>query len=149
MKPSKYLERFKQDGLDKLIQIPADGLLVERIPPEERRTQSGLILPVDVEFKQINSLQRDVPTFVHVIAVGAGYYNDETKESVPLDSKPGQILLIGITSAKWFSDFLGIKDYSPFDIGFMRESEANIRIFGLDEYHSLSNKLSIEVPKDG
>lgn len=147
MKPSKYLNRFQQEGLDKLIQIPADGILVERIPPEERRTQSGLILPVDVEFKQINSLQRDVPTFVHVIATGVGYYDDETKETVPLDTKPGQILLIGITSAKWFSDFIGIADYSPFDIGFMRESEANIRIFGTDEFNELTRRLS--PPKEG
>ena len=70
---------------------------------------------------------------VIVIGVGSGYYDEDTKASVPLNVKPGDIGLVGAVSTKWFSD-LPIGDYKPYEIGLSREEEIKWLFKGSEGY---------------
>lgn len=130
MKPSKYLSRFHEIPDLSLI---GDCLLVERVAVEERKTASGLILNAGRGESSRSQVSSDLPTFVHVLAVGKGYYDDDTKEDVPLDVKPGDIILVGNHSVRWFSD-MDISDYTQYEIGLTREQEITLKFSGKEDY---------------
>lgn len=140
---SKYLSRFAHlttEGAASFDLI-GDHILVERIPVTEKRTSSGLILSLDSGKDQKNSLSADLPIMVIVVAVGKGYYNDDTGASVPLNVKPGDIGLVGSVSTKWFSD-LPIGDYKPYEIGLSREEEIKWLFKGLEGYERAFDLLN-------
>lgn len=133
MQPSKYLSRFRTLPDDAMALI-GDSLLVERVPIEEKRTSSGLIKSADFGAQSArNNIKTDLPVFVHVVAVGKGYYDDETKEDVPLDVKAGDIILVGSHSVNWFSD-MDIPDYQAYEIGLTREQEIKLKFSGKEAY---------------
>jgi co-chaperonin GroES (HSP10) len=133
MKQSKYLNAFKSTATLDSYELVGDAILVERLPPEEKKTKSGIILDTGMDHKQIGTIGADKPQFVHVLAVGKGFYNDVTGEDVPLSVNPGDIILIGTNSVKWFS-LLEIANYEPYTIGLSRESEIQLRFKGPDSY---------------
>lgn len=135
MESSKYLARFQAmaEKEKASFQLIGDHLLVERIGVKEKKTAGGIILSLEDNKNQRNSLAADLPTFVRVIMVGEGYYNDETKEPIALNVKPGDICLVGSLSTKWFSD-LDIGDYKPHEIGLTREEEIKFLFRGEEGY---------------
>lgn len=135
MEPSKYLQRFQSMASDAkdVFQLIGDYILVEKIPVREKKTAGGIILSLEDNNRQKNSLAQDLPTLIRVILVGEGYYDDETKSSVPLNVKPGDIGLVGALSTKWFSD-LEIADYKPYEIGLSREEEIKWLFRGQEGY---------------
>lgn len=142
MKPSRYLNSFKALESKDFHQLIGDTLLVERIPLEEKKTASGIIMATAAAPKQVGSINADLPIFVHVIAVGKGHYDPETGEDVPLSIEPGDIILVGGNSVKWFS-MMDIDGYQPYDIGLSRESEMQLRFKGIEaynEYFSIINQ---------
>src|SRR5689334_13650412 len=96
---SKYLSGFqtvaKEHGT--LYKIQGNLLLVEVIKDEEFKTKSGIILATS-DKRQVNGLVQDKPTFVRVLDVGPGYFKDDTMEDVPLETQPGDILLVPATA---------------------------------------------------
>lgn len=143
MDKSKYLDRFQSLASEgrALFQLIGDHILVERIAIKEKKTQSGIILGFDDNGKQKNSLAADLPIFVRVIMVGEGYYDEETKASVPLNVRPGDIGLVGALSTKWFSD-LDIGDYKPHEIGLTREEEIKFKFSGQAGYEEAFRLLN-------
>lgn len=135
MEPSKYLERFKKFAAEgkEHFQLIGDGLLVEQIPMKEKKTASGLIVNVEGHGKFKNTLAADAPVFVHVVAVGEGYYDEEGGKDVPLNVKVGDIALVGAVSVKWFS-MMDIEDYQPYEIGLCREAEIKCIFRGKESY---------------
>lgn len=142
MKPSKYLEQVqnaaKLVGQDFI--LTGNILLVERVPQDEVKTKSGLILATEGGKNQVNSIGANLPVFVHVLAAGSGYY-DEEEGDVPLDTKPGDILLVGQHSVKWLSVF-PIDNYEPFSVGVTSEAETQMRFRGRDAYGRFSAALN-------
>lgn len=135
MEASKYLKRFEKlvaEGAQ-TFQLIGDYILVERIHIKEKKTAGGIILSLEDNGKQKNTLSQDLPTLVRVIAVGEGYYDDENKSSVPLNVRPGDICLVGSVSTKWFSD-LDIADYKPYEIGLSRDEEIKMLFKGQEGY---------------
>ncbi len=142
MKPSKYLEAFKNVDMSSLThQLIGSTLLVERVPHEEKKTAGGIIMPTDVTSRQVNTMAADLPTFVHVVSVGRGYYNEETGADVPLNVEAGDIILIGALSIKWFS-LLEIDGYEPYSIGLAREEDIQLRFKGLKGYQAYFSALN-------
>lgn len=143
MQISKYLDRVQsavascQEGFV----LTGGTLLVEKIPQEEVKTKSGLILATDLGKGQVNSISANLPVFVHVLAVGSGYYDESTGADVPLDTKPGDILLVGQHSARWLSVF-PIDNYEPFSVGVTSEAETQMRFRGHDAYGQFSQALN-------
>lgn len=140
MKDSKYLNRFK--SIDKPFLLYGDTLIVERIPVEEKKTASGLFVGIETK-NQINTLASERPMFVRVLSVGVGFYDDDGNE-VKVDAEPGNIILVGDNSVKWFSD-MDIKDYQPYEIGFTRESEIKLKFNSKEDYESTFEGLSKNV----
>jgi co-chaperonin GroES (HSP10) len=135
MEKSKYLDRFQLMAKEakEAFQLIGDYILVEKIPVKEKKTAGGIILSLEDNGRQKNSLAQDLPTLVRVILVGEGYYDDETKSPIELNVKPGDIGLVGALSTKWFSD-LEISDYKPYEIGLTREEEIKFLFRGQEGY---------------
>lgn len=126
--------------------IPGDGLLVERLPPKEAKSKSGIIL--DHGMNQHNGLMANVPLEVVVVAVGAGFYEED--KDVPLDTQLGDILIVGEHTVKWYSTF-PVNGYTPNSLGLCNESATQIRFRGQAAYEAFeraSASTSAEV-EDG
>lgn len=140
MKSSRYLAAFKNVDMSALThELVGDALLVEKITQEEIKTAGGIIMATSS--KQVGSISSDLPTFVHVLSVGKGYYNDETGEPVELNVQAGDIVLVGSLSVKWFS-MLEVDGYEPFSIGLSREAEIQLRFKGLEGYQNYFKALN-------
>lgn len=150
MRSSKYLERFsslKGEASDAFILI-GDYLLVEQITLEEKKTTSGLILNHGSSMgTHRNSTEADLPVFVYVLAVGSGYYDEETNEPVDNTVSPGDICLVGRNSVRWFSD-LEVMDYMPYEVGLTREAEIQLVFKGKEGYQKVINCLNSGIKKE-
>ena len=149
MNESKYLKAFQRLEEAKMaFDIPGDGILVENIKEEEVKTKSGLVISSASGYKIADQIAANLPKFVHVLAKGKGYYNDETGDDVPLSVNPGDIILVGQASVRWFGS-LPIDGYEPFSIGVTLESEAQIKFQGIEKYREtfriLNQPAEIEV----
>jgi co-chaperonin GroES (HSP10) len=136
---SKYLEAFVAAGQEgkNLFQLVGDCLLVELIKDEEFKTKSGIILQTELSKNQNNGLYADKPTFVRVLLVGNGYFDtdeDGKIKDVPLESKAGDIVLVGRTSIKQFSVFGKLVSYGETQIGLVREADVQLRFNGQEGF---------------
>jgi co-chaperonin GroES (HSP10) len=145
MLPSRYLESFKlaKDKASDDYQLYGDTLLVERVPEEEVKTSSGIVLATSIK-NQVGTIAENKPFFVHVLAVGPGYYDADGKD-VPVSVVPGDIILVGVNSVKWFSH-LEIPNYESFSIGLTREAEIQLKFKGLESYRRFFEAIN-SVPK--
>jgi co-chaperonin GroES (HSP10) len=100
--------------------ITGATLIVEVVELEEKKTSSGIILNPNVIDK--GRMMRECI----VLATGAGYYDDETKEDIPLDTKVGDVIFVEPAHLQLFYDF-PIKDYKAHTIGVLNESSVKIR----------------------
>lgn len=144
LKESKYLKAFSQTNPAD-IEIIGDILLIELIPDTEMTTKSGIILSAGLDKNQINGLSADKPQFARVLMAGAGYYDDSASDSikeVPLDTKPGDIVLVGRTSIKPFSVFGGLISNGQAQVGLCREGDVQIRFRGDDAYNRFFGALN-------
>lgn len=146
MQGSKYLKAFKEGAAGSYYKLSGDFLLVERIPAEEQKTAGGIILNA-APSTQIGSIGANLPTFVHVLAVGEGFYNEDG-EDVPLTTKPGDILLVGQQSVKWFPVLPGFAKYEPFSVGISSEQETQLKFEGIEGYDGWINALNRGIETD-
>lgn len=125
---SVYLEWFKANSgrIRDTTNLIGDLMLVERLKMPEKKTASGLIIP-DKSYNQLNSMMSDQPCFYRVLLTGAGFYDDNTKEDVPLESQPGDIIQTGSISVKVYSSFPLLEAYEADTIGITRESDVQWR----------------------
>lgn len=120
-------------------ELYGDCLLVEKLKPAEQKIGSIIIATVDTHR---NTLAQDRPHFVKVLAVGKGFYNDETGQDVPLNVSIGDIILVGPLSVKYFSLFGDMEAYEPDSIGITRESEIQLRFKGEEGYKQVFATLN-------
>jgi co-chaperonin GroES (HSP10) len=130
IKPSVYKEAMDaaREFMPKMI---GNILLVEKPDAEELKSEGGIFLAS--AGRQVNSTEANLPAFVHVLAVGPGYYDDTTLADVPLDTKPGDVILVGSLAVKWFSR-LGAMKEKQFSIGVCLESDVQLRFGGYEQY---------------
>lgn len=132
-----YLKAFQAlNGENKgLFTLTGDCLLVEIIKDQDlQKTKSGIIL-ADTSKEQVNGVYSDKPTFARVLMSGEGYYNDETKEAIPLESKPGDIVLAGKHSFKRFSMFGRLVVSNDVEICLMRDNDVQGRFSGEEAFN--------------
>jgi co-chaperonin GroES (HSP10) len=128
---SKYLKAFqaiKTEAGDKYHLI-GECLIVEEIGQVEVKTASGIVLSSGGT-RKVDGLDMNKPLFVRVLAVGEGFYDDETGESLPLETQVGDIILIGRMSVQFFSTFGPLISEGTNQIGLTRESEIRMRFKG-------------------
>lgn len=130
-KQTNYLEAFT--NTDAVcpgdFELFGDILLVRELPPEEHKTKSGLIIAPMGGMKQLDGIEANRPCFVEVLKVGAGFFSEGT-DHVPLDSKPGDIILVGKLSVKWLSTLGPITSTPENNLGLVREDEIQARFRG-------------------
>lgn len=138
---STYLKAFKELAESGAMnyELMGDNLIVEKIKEEERKVGGLFIASVS---SHRNTLETDKPHFVRVLAVGKGFYNDETKEPIDLDVKPGDIILVGPVSVKYFSYFGGLNNYEPDSIGITKDAEILLKFKGEEGYNETFNILN-------
>ena len=144
---SKYLEAFQaiETQCGELHELIGDGMYVEEVPEEEVKTKSGIVMASEVGLVKEGFLESK-PKQVIVLAVGKGFYNEETKEDVPLYVDPGDVITVPNMSVQWFNIFLGAVCAGNQRIGLVRECELKHRFKGIDAYEKISEvfRASIE-----
>lgn len=137
---SRYLDRFQAVQNHDSLEMIGDLLVVEKLKEPEKKVGS-LYVP---EIKHVrSSMGADTqPCFLIVVAVGKGYYDDATKTEIPLNVKPGDIIMVGNASVKYFSTFGDLQDYEPDSLGITRESEIQMRFRGEDGYSAIFDILN-------
>jgi co-chaperonin GroES (HSP10) len=145
METSVYLERFKrlkELGGDKYSLI-GGKVLVERITPPEMKTAGGLFIPQDV--KSHKGTASDFKTEIGVVLlVGSGYI-DENGYDVPIDLKPGEIILLP-TSVSYYTTFPGLISSIPErTLGMIRESDVWFKFASVEAFEECT-KILISIP---
>lgn len=139
---SKYLHLFENlKEVRDQFELTGDYMLVERIPEEEKKTRSGLVLAATPSSHK-DALQAEQPVFCHVLAVGEGFYNEETGEDVPNKTQPGDVILISPMAAIWFKTFGTVISEGTAMVGVTMESEIKMRFKGYDGYKRTFEALS-------
>lgn len=151
MEQSKYLDRFKALGQEGKAHYNLIGsaLLVEKIPEEEMR-KGGLIIAKPDSYK--DTLADSRPIWVRILVTGSGYYSEDAEgnpQDVPLDTKPGDIALVGRVSVQWFSVFGELEDYDPQTIGITLEEEIKLRFNGEEGFTEAFKILNQDRGSDG
>lgn len=137
---SRYMDRFDDvaSGHKDDYELIGDALLVEKIEQGEQKIGSIYIAPSQ---SARSTFDQDQPTFVRILAIGEGYYDEKTKESISLNVRPGDIALVSNLSVRWFSTFLNMGDYELNTIGITRESEIKMRFNGEAGYNNVKETL--------
>lgn len=121
-----------------LFSLIGNLLMVEKLPIEEIKTTSGLVI---AGFKdQQNSVVASQPVFMRVVAVGEGTINDIGDE-LPCDTAVGAIILVGDMSVRWLSH-LPIKGYSANSVGITNESEIQLRFESEEKFQEWKRQVS-------
>lgn len=142
MKSSKYLAQLTAAigaaGEGGFI-LPGSLLLVEKLPVEEMKTKSGLII-ADNSKHQVNSLLSNAPQEVVVVALGEGF--DDEGTPVPVDSQCGDILIVGDNAVKWLATF-PIDGYEPNTLGICGEENTQLRFRGCAAYEAFKKGAAL------
>lgn len=137
----KYLAAFEKmaaEGKD-LYQLQGEFIIVEEFGEEEVKSAGGIIMTASK--KNADGFGQNRPTLVRVVAVGEGYYDEETKEDLPLNVKPGDIILVGGQSVKWLSYFGPIISSEGARIGISSAAEVQLKFNGQEGYEQVFQLL--------
>lgn len=116
--------------------LVGDVLIVQAIKLPEQKTASGILIGVKAG-RQTGGLADGRAHFAKVLAVGKGYFDEaDSDKPIPLDTKPGDIVLLSELSVKWLSSFGDLNGYEPDTIGLARESDVQLRFNGAEGWSS-------------
>ena len=143
---SRYLQQFRYGAEEAkaAFELYGDCILVEKVKEPEAKMGSFFIATASTHR---DTFAQDRPHFVHVLAVGEGYYDDATGKSVGLSVEVGDIILVGALSVKYFSMFGSLEGYEPDSIGITREAEIQLRFKGESGYEAFFAGLNKHTPK--
>lgn len=137
---SKYLARFQKiSSAD--FPLRGNRLLVEVLPKEELKSQSGLYMSASASDHR-TSTNENRADLALVLATGNGYYDEETEENVDLDIKVGSVILVSRMGLRLYSDFPGIAEYTKETIALTRDSEVHCSWPSIEAYIEYRNKLN-------
>ncbi len=139
---SIYLGRFSKlaEG-----QLPLRGnrLLVEVLPKAEIKSKGGLILQSSMkDHKTTTEMNR--AKLAIVLVSGNGYYDEEGGADVPLDIRPGSVIMVSEMGLKYYSEFPGITEYTGEILALTRDSEIHAALSSIEEYAKYQEVLLAE-----
>lgn len=149
MKPSKYLKAVQNTLLvgRSMPLITGNLLLVEIPAKEELKSKGGLIL-TDNSKNQVNGLNGQRTTVVHVLAVGEGYYKasdlegEEVPVTIPLDTRPGAVLVVSDHSLQMLPHFPGLPIDTETKVALVKETETQIRFNSYEDFCEFEARLA-------
>lgn len=140
MEQSKYLESFKRaEGTFKLY---GSKILVERLELGEATTKGGLIIAEAPNTRQDLKLQK--PHIATVLAVGEGYYDAETKSYLPLEVKPGNVVILNSLGVQYYSVVPGATGYTGNKIGMTTEDVVQMVFENIEQFQAYEKALNEE-----
>ncbi len=150
---SKYLKALTTVAQEAKasFRLLSDCLLVEILKDEEFKTKSGLILASGTK-AQINGIDANKPTWIRILMVGEGFYDnaeDGSLKLIPLETKPGDLALVGKNAIEPLSVFGRIAIYGETQLGFVRDSEIRMRFDGqegFDKFFEVANSVLTNGP---
>ncbi len=104
---------------------------------EEITTKSGIVLQEDAD--QMIGVNADKPTLGVVLMTGEGHYDDDTKEDVPLDVKPGDVVMVGKHAVKLISKFGPVLLDK---VGYIKADQIQMHFKGQDAFDKACDVLS-------
>lgn len=131
---TKYVEMFKKlrEVKGKAYVLRGNNILVEVIH-EEVKTAGGIII-AEVK-KQVHGNVRENEGLIGIVLdTGEGYYDEETKETVPMDVSVGDIVLLPKYSLSLYTTFPGVVGSTDNKIGMTLESEIKMIFKGEEGY---------------
>lgn len=134
--------RLSESGAD-LFELRGSSIIVEVLPEDEIKTKSGLILAAKPEQLHGSVLQHKALIGL-VLAVGAGYYDDETKEDIPLEVQPGDIVLLPQFAITPLSTFPGLDSVTNNRLGIIKDESIIFRYKGKDALEKARDLLNAE-----
>lgn len=136
---SKYLKQFQAAAGH--IRLRGNRLLVEVLPKEEIKSAGGLIMAAPITDHR-STLEQNRATLAIVLAVGEGYYDDDTSEDVPMDVTPGNVILINAYGLRSYSEFPALRDYKQDGIAMIRDSDVNAVWKDVEAFKLYAEKLN-------
>lgn len=122
---SKHLTFFKQlrDLRPNFYQLYGSRILVEVLPDPEIRTANGLILTTTPKSQRTDTEENKFTAAV-ILSVGAGYYDEDKGEDVPLTLKPGQVVEVVRSGLRRYSTHPALgQQYSTGDLATTKEGD--------------------------
>lgn len=139
MVESKYLGKFTRDGA--AIKLRGNRLLVELVPKEELKTKGGLVIAQSLsDHKSTTEMSRaDVAI---VLAVGEGYYDDESGADVSMDIKVGNVVLLSRFGLRTYSSFPGIQGMTPDTMALCRDNDVHAVWANIEEFDKYKQAMT-------
>ena len=130
----KYDDAFRTFQETNDVELVGDMILVQRFKTPELVTGGGIIVAAVDTSVQRNTIHSQIPVWCKVLAVGKGFYDPETGKDVPLDVKPGNIIMVSPISIQPMSMFCDVKGVESDDLALTRENEIKLRFKSEDAY---------------
>jgi co-chaperonin GroES (HSP10) len=138
---SKYLEKFNRlTNAPNCYQLNGARIIVELLPKEEVKSKGGLIITAPKEVVQ-GGVEHMRGLLGVVLLVGQGYYND-SGAPVPMELKPGMVVMLNEFSTRTFSTFPGLNEYSANTIAMSEEGAVQMQWNSLEEYATYISVLN-------
>lgn len=141
---SKYFDQFSRlnkDGKD-LFKLRGASLLVEILPAEEVKSESGLITLISDSDQRLGSIDEHRGLVGLVLLSGEGHYDEKTRETIPLDCVPGNLVLLPKYSISPYSVFPGLNGHTKMMIAIVQEDEVRFVYKNLDAYNQAKKLLN-------
>ena len=126
----QYLNEFKSAA--KLFTLSGNRILVERLDTGEIKSKGGIILAESTAYK--SDLKSHKPLVCMVLAVGEGYTQEDKDEKIPLDVKPGDVVVLNALGVSFFSTLPGVASYTEMRVGITSESDVQMRFASLEHF---------------
>lgn len=143
---SKYLRFFEKlkEQRPNFYQLYGSRILVEILPEPEMKTASGLI--VGTASNQRTDTEENKFTAAVVLAIGAGYYDEESNEDVPLKVKLGQVVEVVRTSLRRYSTHPALgSQFTKGDLATTRESDISCLLADTVEEYDVTLGTIVEL----
>lgn len=134
---SKYLKQF--ESASGSIRLRGNRILVEVLPPEELKSAGGLLLAAP-DSDHRSSLENNRASLAIVLVTGEGYDDDGT--DVPLDIKPGNVVLINAYGLRPYTNFPALSNYKRDEIALLRDSDVNCVWESVEAFQIYAEKLN-------
>lgn len=136
----EYLNKFDKVRSSKdLFRLNGGRVIIQVMPQEELRTAGGLHL-VDTSQAKSDVVMNKALLGV-VVLIGEGYV-DENGEDVPVDVKPGNVVMFNEVAARYYSSFPGIKGYLKNSLAMISDSDIQMVFPSLNAYSEFSSLVN-------
>ena len=145
MLKSKHLlefEKLKQKEIN--FTLYTDRILVEKLPPFEAISKSGLITHTETSNRR-DHFDEKKAHFVVTLLVGQGYFDSDTQDTIPLEVKPGDVLMVPAHSTHWLTQFGLLANYERGDIGLTTEPEVHFNFGPIKNFEKFFDVLNEKV----